>query len=71
MRKQVATTESSVSTISGNADDHIGSNYLGAMRIAVEMIDMSDSYDRVLQLLAHVADILHGDKIKTIFPPSE
>ena len=51
----------------------VGSNYLGAMRIAIEMIDMSDSYSRLLQLLEHVNGILHGDKdkIEAIFPPPE
>lgn len=48
-----------------------GSNYLGAMRIAIEMIDMCETYADLLQLLEHLNDILHGGKIEAIFPPPE
>ena len=53
-------------------DDAEGQNtYLGAMRIALKMIDMCDSYPELLQLLADISKILNGDRIETIFPPSE
>ena len=45
--------------------------YLGAMRIAIEMIDRCDSYPELLQLLADVSEILNGDRIEAIFPPPE
>jgi hypothetical protein len=45
--------------------------YLGAMRIALKMIDMCDSYPELLQLMADVSEILNGGRIEAIFPPSE
>lgn len=48
-----------------------GSNYLGAMRISVEMIDMCETYSELLQMLEHLNYILRGDKIAAIFLPSE
>jgi hypothetical protein len=52
-------------------DTEVQDTYLGALRIAVEMIDMCDSYPELLQLLADISEILNGDRIEAIFPPSE
>ncbi len=71
MKAKQTTTQGSNSLEQRETDNCAGSNYLGAMRIATEMIDMAESYDDLLQLLAHVTEILHGSRIEAIFPPSE
>jgi hypothetical protein len=48
-----------------------GSTYLGAMKIAIEIIEMCESPAEAIQLAGEVNDILHGDKIAPIFEPSE
>jgi hypothetical protein len=56
---------------SNRLETEVGSTYLGAMKIAIEIIEMCGSYAEALQLVREVSEILQGGKIAPIFEPSE
>ena len=64
-------TEDRSNEHSSKPDEGLGSNYLGAMKIATQMIEMSDDYNDLLVLLNNVGDIVRGDRIEAIFPQIE